>query len=176
MVPRNLRKQHRNVLLNAVFDIQMHYGDAATSLLTWSRILQILLISQYKIGIERTRFWVSRRYPVFCNAGLKRHRTKCVPGLLQRMEMVCEGTRDVLWTSQHCSWWINKVKRVMNQPHYFIVRQENHPQIRGYRDSPNLPSSTQHTIKLQIQRIKDVIKFLHMKKTEIQPTVVLCTS
>jgi hypothetical protein len=34
MVPRNFRKQHRNVRLSAVFDIQMHYGDAATSLLT----------------------------------------------------------------------------------------------------------------------------------------------
>jgi hypothetical protein len=34
MVPRNLTQQQRNVRLSAVFDIQMHYGDAAASLLT----------------------------------------------------------------------------------------------------------------------------------------------
>jgi hypothetical protein len=34
MVPRNLTEQQRDVSLSAVFDIQMHYGDAATSLLT----------------------------------------------------------------------------------------------------------------------------------------------
>ena len=34
MVPRNLRQQQRNARLSAVFDIRMHYGDAAASLLT----------------------------------------------------------------------------------------------------------------------------------------------
>ena len=34
MVPRNLTEQQLDALLNAVFDIQMHYGDSAASLLT----------------------------------------------------------------------------------------------------------------------------------------------
>ena len=34
MVPRNLTVQQRDARLSAVFDIQMHYGDAAASLLT----------------------------------------------------------------------------------------------------------------------------------------------
>jgi hypothetical protein len=34
MVPRNLTEQHRDARWGAVFDIQMHYGDAAASLLT----------------------------------------------------------------------------------------------------------------------------------------------
>ena len=34
MVPRNLREQQRDAGLSAVFDIQMHYGEAAVSLLT----------------------------------------------------------------------------------------------------------------------------------------------
>jgi hypothetical protein len=34
MVPRNLTEQQREARLSAVFDIQMHYGDAAASLFT----------------------------------------------------------------------------------------------------------------------------------------------
>ena len=34
MVSRNLTEQQRDARLSAVFDIQMHYGDAAASLLT----------------------------------------------------------------------------------------------------------------------------------------------
>jgi len=34
MVPRNLTEQRRGARSRAVFDIQMHYGDAAASLLT----------------------------------------------------------------------------------------------------------------------------------------------
>jgi len=34
MVPRNLTWQRRDARLSAVFDIQMHYGDSAASLLT----------------------------------------------------------------------------------------------------------------------------------------------
>jgi hypothetical protein len=34
MVPRNLTEQQRVARLSAVFDIQMHYVDAAASLLT----------------------------------------------------------------------------------------------------------------------------------------------
>jgi len=34
MVPRNLTEQQRDARFSAVFDIQMHYGDAAASLLT----------------------------------------------------------------------------------------------------------------------------------------------
>ena len=33
MVPRNLTEQQRDASLSAVLDIQMHYGDAAASLL-----------------------------------------------------------------------------------------------------------------------------------------------
>jgi hypothetical protein len=66
-----------------------------------------------KIGVETTGFWVSRKYPVFCNAGLKRHPTKCVSGLLLTMaapmEKLCAGTREVAWRWPHCSWWISKI-------------------------------------------------------------------
>jgi hypothetical protein len=34
MVPWNLTQKQRDAQLSAVFDIQMHYGDAAASLLT----------------------------------------------------------------------------------------------------------------------------------------------
>ena len=42
MVPRNLTEQQRDVRWIAVFDIQMHYGDAAPSLITWYRTLLCL--------------------------------------------------------------------------------------------------------------------------------------
>ena len=38
-MPRNLTEQQRDARLSAVCDIQMHYGDAAASLITWSRTL-----------------------------------------------------------------------------------------------------------------------------------------
>ena len=111
--------------LSAV-DIQMHYGKAAACLLTWSRTLRLLFISKSKISGERTPFWVNRRHPEGCNAGLKRRPTKCVPGMLQRtaalLEKMCAGTRDVLWRWPHRSWWINKIKLFFwNQSHYFTV-------------------------------------------------------
>ena len=56
MVSRNLTEQQRDARLSAVFDIQMHCGDAAASLLTLSRTLRILFISKSKIGSERTQF------------------------------------------------------------------------------------------------------------------------
>jgi len=34
MVPRNLTKQQHDARLSAVFDIQLHYGDAATFFVT----------------------------------------------------------------------------------------------------------------------------------------------
>jgi len=34
MVPRNLTEQQRDARLSAIFDIQMHYGDAAASFVT----------------------------------------------------------------------------------------------------------------------------------------------
>jgi hypothetical protein len=34
MVPRNLTERQRDAQLSTVFDIHMHYGDAAASLLT----------------------------------------------------------------------------------------------------------------------------------------------
>jgi len=34
MVPRNLTQQQQDAQLSAVFNIQMHYGDATASLLT----------------------------------------------------------------------------------------------------------------------------------------------
>jgi len=34
MVPRNLTEQQHDARLSAVFDIQMHYGDAAGSFVT----------------------------------------------------------------------------------------------------------------------------------------------
>jgi len=103
-----------SALCSAVFGIQMHYSDAAASLLTWSGALRLFFVSKSKIASERTPFWVNRRHPEVCNEGLKWHTTSCVPGMLQRMaaplEKVCAGTRDVLWRWPHCSWWINKIK------------------------------------------------------------------
>jgi hypothetical protein len=82
MVPRNLTEQQRDARLSAVFDIQMHYGDPAASFVTWSRTLRVIFISKSKIDSERTPFWVNRKYSEVCNAGLKLHPTKCVPGML----------------------------------------------------------------------------------------------
>jgi len=56
MVPRNLTEQQRDVWLGAVFNIQMHYVDAAAPLLTRSRTLRLLFISKSKISSERTPF------------------------------------------------------------------------------------------------------------------------
>jgi len=117
MVPRNLTEQQRNAWLSTVFNIQMHYSDAAASLLTWSHTLWLLFISKSKIGSETTPFWVNKRHPEVCNAGLKWHPTKCIPGMLQTMaamlEKVCARTRDVLLRWPHCSWWLNKIKLVL---------------------------------------------------------------
>ena len=123
-----------SVLCSAVFDIQRHYGDAAASLLTWSRALR-LLISKSKFGNERTPFWIKRRRPEVCNAGLKRQSSSCIPGMLQTvaapLENVYAGTRDVLWRWPYFSWWINKIKLfsgtslitllsdLVDQPHVF---------------------------------------------------------
>ena len=89
------------------------------------RTLRLIFISKSKIDSERTPFWVNRKHPEVCNAGLKLHPTKCVPGLLQWMaaalEKVCAGTRDVLWRWPRFSW-INKNKTLFwNQSHYFTV-------------------------------------------------------
>ena len=123
--PRNLTQQQRNARLSVVFDIQIHYGDAAASLLILSSSLR-LLISNSKNGSERTPFSVNIRHLEVCNSGLW-HPTKCVPEILQTMaapqEKMCAGTRDVLWRWPHWSWWINKIKLVFgNQSHYFNVR------------------------------------------------------
>ena len=79
-----------------------------------TRTLLLLFISKSKIGSEMTLFGVNRRHPEGCNAGLKRHPTSCVPGMLQPMAAplgkVCASTRNVLWSCPHCSWWINKIK------------------------------------------------------------------
>jgi hypothetical protein len=56
VVSRNLTEQQRDARLSAIFDIQMHYDDAAASLLTRSRTLRLLFISKSKIGSERTPF------------------------------------------------------------------------------------------------------------------------
>jgi hypothetical protein len=67
-------------------------------------------------------FCVNRRNPEVCNVGLKRHPTKCVPGMLQTMaaplKKVCADTRDVLWRWLHYSWWINKIKLFNCQTSY----------------------------------------------------------
>jgi len=114
MVPRILTEQQRDGRLRAVFDIQMHYGDAAASFVTWPRTLRHISISKSRIDSERTPFWFNRKHPEVCNARLKLHHTKCVPRTLQRMaaplEKVCAGTRDVLWRWPRFSWWISKIK------------------------------------------------------------------
>ena len=56
MVPRNLTEQQRDARLRVVFDIQMHYGEGAASLLTLSRTLRLLFISKRKIDSEMTQF------------------------------------------------------------------------------------------------------------------------
>ena len=117
MLSRDLTEQKRDARLSALFDIQMHYGEVAASLLNWSRILRLRFISKSKIGSERTPFWVNRKHPEVRNAGLKRRPTNCVPGMLQgmaaRLEKVCAGTRDVVWRWPHRSWWINKIKLLL---------------------------------------------------------------
>ena len=72
----------RSTLCSTVFDIQMHYGDAAVSLLTWFHTLRLLFISKSKIGSERTQFWFNRRHLEGCNTGLKWHPTRCSLGML----------------------------------------------------------------------------------------------
>ena len=120
MVSRNLTEQKLYARLRAEFDIQMHYDDAAASLLTWSRNFPLLFISKSKIDSKRTTFWVNRRRPEACNAGLKRHPTKCVPGMLQTMAAplvkTYAGTMDIVWRWPHCSWWINKIKLFFLEP------------------------------------------------------------
>ena len=111
---------HDNAPAHAAFSLAQFltskgiYGDAAASLLTWSRALRLLFIPKNKIGSERIPFWVNRRHPEVCNAGFKRHSSSCVPGMLQTMaaplENVCAGTRDVFWRWPYFSWWINKIK------------------------------------------------------------------
>ena len=114
-----------SALCSAAFD-KKQYGDAAASLLNSHPATFFILKS--KIGSERTPFWVNRRHPEVCNAGLKRHPTSCVPGTVAvLLEKLCAGTRDILWKWRHCSWWLNKIKPFFwNQSHYFVVR----PRIR----------------------------------------------
>jgi len=127
MVSRNRWEQQRDARLGAVagFCIQNHYGDAAASLLTWPRTLRLLFISKSKIGSERTPFCVNRRHLEVRNAGLKKHPTNRVPGMLQTvaapLDKVCAGTWDVLWRWPHCSWWIDKIKLSFwyQDHHYF---------------------------------------------------------
>jgi hypothetical protein len=49
MGPRNLTEQQGDAQLSAFFDIQMHYGCAAASLLISFRTLRILFIKKNKI-------------------------------------------------------------------------------------------------------------------------------
>jgi len=56
MVPRNVTEQQRDAQLSAVFDIQMHHGDAVASFVTWSSTLRLIFISKSKIESERTTF------------------------------------------------------------------------------------------------------------------------
>jgi hypothetical protein len=101
IVPRKLTEQQRGARFSAVFDDQIHCGDAAASLITWSRTLIFVFNSKFWNGIEKTSFWVNRRHPEVCDAGLKRHPIKCLPIMPHTMaaplENVCAGTRDVLW-------------------------------------------------------------------------------
>ena len=111
LAPRNLTEQER---------VERSFWHSNT--LRWGCSLLTHLISHLatyfyfksKISSERTPFWVNRRHPEGCNAGLKWRPTKCFPGMLQRMaallEKVCAGTRDALWRWIHRSWWINKIK------------------------------------------------------------------
>jgi hypothetical protein len=93
--------------LNTVFDIQMHYGDAAASLLAWSRTLRLLFISKFKTALKGHHFESTEDIQMSVTRFLKRHPTKCIPGMLQTMaaplDMVCAGTRDVLWMCPRCS-------------------------------------------------------------------------
>jgi hypothetical protein len=46
LVPIKLAEEQQDAQLSVVFDIQMQYGDAAASLLTQSRTLQVPFISE----------------------------------------------------------------------------------------------------------------------------------
>jgi len=56
MVPMNLTGQGWEAQLSKVFDIQMHYGDAAASLFTWFRNLWYLFITKIKSAVKRHHF------------------------------------------------------------------------------------------------------------------------
>jgi len=114
IVPRNLTEQLRDARWSAVFDIQMHYGDVAASLLTWSRTLRLLFISRSKIGSERTPFCVNRSIQRAVTQALndipQTAFQECYKKMAAPLEKVCAGTRDVLCSWPHFSWWINKIK------------------------------------------------------------------
>ena len=71
------------------------------------------LFQKVKLAVKGQHF----EHPEVLNAGLQRHSTNCVPGMLQRvaspLEKVRAGTRDVLWRWPHCRWWINKIKLLL---------------------------------------------------------------
>ena len=53
MVPSNLTQQQWDAWLSTVFDIQMHYGDAAASLLTLFHTLQL---QKVKLAVKGHHF------------------------------------------------------------------------------------------------------------------------
>jgi len=58
------------------------------------------LFQKAKSAMKEEPVRIKRRHPEVCNAGLKRHSSSCVPGMLQTvaapLENMCAGTRDVL--------------------------------------------------------------------------------
>jgi hypothetical protein len=52
MVPRNLTDKQRDGRFGAVFDNQMHFGDAAASLFTGSRTLRLILFHKVKPALK----------------------------------------------------------------------------------------------------------------------------
>ena len=109
MVPRNLTRSY------SVVQFLTSKGIAVKPQPPYSpHLAPYDFLFQKAKSARKTPFWINRRHPEVCNAGLKWHSSTCIPGMLQTvaapLENVCAGTRDSLRRWPYFSWWINKIK------------------------------------------------------------------
>ena len=123
MVPRNLTRSY------SVVQFLTSKGIAVKPQPPYSpNLAPYDFLFQKAKSARKTPFWINRRHPEVCNAGLKWHSSTCIPGMLQTvaapLENVWAGTRHALWRWPYFSWWINKIKLFFfwNQSHYSTVR------------------------------------------------------
>ena len=97
MVPSNLSWEQQDARLSNVFDIQMHYGDAAACLLTLFRTLQL---QKVKLAVKGHHFESTEDIQRAVPQALNDIPQSCVTGMLQIMAALlgklCAGTRDEL--------------------------------------------------------------------------------